>query len=590
MSQFAVSIQQAIAHHQAGRLADAERGYRMVLAQQPGHADAIFRLGVICMQTHRLGEAEQLLRRGLVLQPNSPELLSTLSIVLANTARKPEAIALLRRAIALRPAPQMHNNLANMLIEIDQPEAAVIEYQRAVALQPNYVEALSRLGSLLGQLGRCAEAVEVHRRCVAAASTSSQAHCNLALALSSNGDTDAALAAARRAVELNPSLVDAWLCLGDAHSGKMQSSDAIEAYRKAIAIDSNSAAAHRGLGNALFNVDQLDEALAELREAIRLEPGYGDTHWDYALALLKSGRFVEAWPEFKWRHRKKIPNVPREIGKPRWNGEPLQGRRIFLQGEQAFGDRIHFIRFAKLVADAGGKVVVDTLPELRRLFESSPAIAQVIGETDPVPAVELCCPVMSLPLIFQITESSIPTEPYLFTDPGLSERWRQRLGPSHGKFRVGLVWAGRPKPDPHRSVPLAELAPIFALEHVQFVSLQTGPERAQLHTSPFVDRVIDCGSELKDFADTAALMSQLDLVITIDTAAAHLAGALGRPVWVMLKHHADYRWLLSRSDSPWYPTMTLYRQPRPGDWAGVAGRLKSDLLEESDGRSTANGG
>ena len=645
------SFDLALRHHQSGRLQEAERLYRQILARQPEHAVAMHHLGVIAHQTGRNDIAVGLLRRALALYPDWPEAHSNLGNVLRDNGQLDEAIAACRQAIALRPNyPEAHNNLGfaltakgqfdeaiavcrqaialkpnfadaynnlgNALKDSSQLDEAIAAFRQAIALKPNLAEAHSNLGNALADKGQLDEAIAAFRRAIALRPEYAKAHGNLGIALKNKGQLDEAIAACRLAIALNPNYAEAHNNLGialtdkgqldeaiaayrragalnfnlpEAHSNlgnaltdKGRLDEAIAAYRQAIALKPNYAEAHSNLGNALTDKGQLDEAIAACRQAIALNPNFPEAHNNLAMVLLMQGDFERGWEEYEWRWKcKDFPSHLPNLAQPQWDGCPLEGRTILLHAEQGFGDAIQFVRYLPLVQQRGGKIVIECHTQLQRLFQiMAGRECQIVAEGQPLPIFDLHCPLLSLPRVFQTTLTNLPQiVPYLHADAEDAKRWRHRLDELGPSVKVGLAWAGRPthKDDRNRSMKLARLAPLGQVPGVRFFSLQKGDAAAQAKTPPAGMELVDWTEELKDFADTAALIANLDLVIAVDTAVVHLAGAMGKPVWTLLPFVSDWRWLLERDGSPWYPTMRLFRQSSLGDWDRVIARVAEAL-------------
>ena len=323
---------------------------------------------------------------------------------------------------------------------------------------------------------------------------------------------------------------------------------------------------------------KLDEAVACYHRALELKPDYADAHLNLSLSSLLTGDFRRGWPEYQWRWKTKRWQQ-RDRPQPLWDGQPLQGRTILLHAEQGLGDTIQFIRYAPLVKQAGATVLVECQQPLVRLLAGCRGVDALIGRGDDLPPYDVQAPLLSLPGIFRTSLQTIPVDvPYLFADPGLIAHWRGELGPIAGA-RIGIAWRGNPehRNDRTRSLSLRCFESLAGLPGIRLLSLQKGAGAEQLQEARDHFPVTDLGSRLEDFMDTAAVLANLDLVIACDTAVAHLAGALGAAVWVALPFVPDWRWLLDRSDSPWYPTMRLFRQRTPGDWAGVFQEIKAEL-------------
>jgi hypothetical protein len=349
---------------------------------------------------------------------------------------------------------------------------------------------------------------------------------------------------------------------------------------EAFALDlrRDDVAAQVKLGRALQDLGRLEEAVAWYDRALALEPDYADAHVAKAINLLLRGDYASGWRSYEWRWRMEgFSSLKRNFPQPQWRGEPLNGRRILLHGEQGVGDCLQFLRYVPRVQAAGGVVILEIQPRLKRICALLPGVAELIALGEPVPEVDLHCPLMSLPLACGTDLQSIPGEvPYLSVPREAQEKARSLAWPTD-RLRVGLAWAGSEKhlKDRFRSLPFAMLAPLLALEDVHFFSLQLGTAAKELLAEDA--RITDLAPETVDMADTAAQIAQLDLVISVDTSVAHITGALGKPVWVLLAHCADWRWLTDREDSPWYPTARLFRQRVAGDWGEVIGRVGTEV-------------
>jgi tetratricopeptide (TPR) repeat protein len=339
---------------------------------------------------------------------------------------------------------------------------------------------------------------------------------------------------------------------------------------------------HNNLGIALAGRGKIDEAITAHRRSIALKPQLAKAHHNLGIALLTRGDFQEGWAEYEWRWKcEGVPRLLRNFSQPQWDGGPLEGRIILLHAEQGFGDAIKFIRYVPLVAQRGGRVIIVCFAELERLFQAMPGAWQIVGPGHALPAFDLHAPLLSLPRILETTLSNIPRAvPYLQADADQATKWKHRLSVYPPCVNVGLVWAGRPtqRNDRNRSVQLARFAPLGQVAGIRFFSLQKGTAAAEAKAPPEGIELVDWTEDLKDFADTAALIANLDIVISVDTAVAHLAGAMGKPIWALLSSVPGWHWMLEREDSPWYPSMRLFRQPSLGDWDSVFKRLAEALF------------
>ena len=610
------TFQLALRHHQSGRMAEAEALYRQILAADSRHAGALHFLGIIAHQVGQNDAAESLIRQAIASNPNLPDAFSNLGTVLKELGRLDEAIAACRQAIALSPGyPDAHINLGNGLKNKGQLDEAIAAFREAIALKPDFALAYRNLGNALKDNGQLDEAIATYLQAIALKPNYAEAHYNLSNALRENGRLDEAIAACRQAISLNPKSPDAVVNLGNLLKTKGQLDEAIATFRQAIALQPADIKAHSNLGNALCDKGQLDEAIAVHRQAIALKPDYPEAHYnlgtalnekgqldqavatysqaialkpDYpeahynrAHALLKLGDLAAGFAEYEWRWKcADFAGARRHFTQPQWDGGPLEGRTILLHAEQGFGDAIQFIRYLRLVAQCGGKIIVECHPEVQRLLQTMAADFPVVATGHALPAFDVQCPFLSLPRLFGTNLTNIPKDvPYLHANAADVEVWRKRLADQPASLKVGIAWAGRPTHpnDRNRSLKLGAFAPLAQVAGVRFVSLQKGEAAAEAKSPPEGMDLLDAGPELKDFGDTAALVAALDLVIAVDTSVVHLAGALGKPVWVLLPFAPDWRWLLNRDDSPWYPTMRLFRQQRRMEWEPVVASIREEL-------------
>ena len=401
-------------------------------------------------------------------------------------------------------------------------------------------------------------------------------HANLGEMCLQAGRLDQAISEGGLALALEPQNVHALNNLGIAHYDREEYDRAADYYRRAIALTPDAPEAHSNRANAALALGKVSEALTSYRRAIGLKPDYVDAHNNFAMALLLSGDFENGWRELEWRHRR-AGGDRRRFKAPEWRGEALAGKTLLVAAEEGHGDAIQFLRYLPAVAERGGKLVLTVHRPLVGLARRLAPAAEVIELETPLPRFDLFCSLMSLPGLFGTTLTSVPAAvPYLSIDPGIIERWRARLAGGRG-LKVGLVWSGALKylHNVRRAIPAERLMPLLRLDGVSWFSLQVGEPTAELIQLP--SGVTDLSRDLTDFTETAGALSALDLVISTDTAVPHLAGALGRPVWVMLAFMPDWRWMLDRETSPWYPTMRLFRQPTRGAWDPVVHRVSGEL-------------
>jgi tetratricopeptide (TPR) repeat protein len=563
-------LRQAVTLQQNGALADAEELYREILAARPRHFDALQLLGALSLQAGHIEEGAELLKKALTV----------------NGMQAP-----------------IHSNLAFALNALDQHEAALAAANRALAIKPGFPDALNNRGMALAALGRPLDALASFEKAITAQPDFPEAWNNRSCALRDLGQPVDAIASCDRALALRPDYAEAWSNRGNALSDMNRPAEAQASYERALAASGKLTDAWNNLGLAFVDQNRHDDALTCYERALALAPDAAETHWNRALCLLQMGRFEAGWVEYEWRwERKRIKAGKCAFDAPLWLGQtPLDGKTILLYAEQGLGDTLQFCRYASLVAQQGARVILEVQPELVRLVSRLQGVAQIVEAGEPLPPFDCHCPLLSLPLALGTNMATIPGKtPYLFADAEDSERFRERIdgidstGASAGDTRtlkVGLAWAGGARPhvpelrknDARRSLAFEQLAPLVDVGGVQFFSLQKGPPAEQLDAArerhPASRLVIDWTDELHDFADTAALVDNLDLVISVDTSTAHLAGAMNKPVWVLNRLDTCWRWMLERSDSPWYPSVRLFRQPSLGNWGSVINAVAHALTE-----------
>jgi tetratricopeptide (TPR) repeat protein len=574
-------LERAIASHQRGQLSEAESLYRQVLSRNPNDPEALHYLGVLAGQAGHHEAAIELIRRSLAIRPeqearlNLANSLALYALALRSHQKAAESIPILQESIALDPDnPDTHVQLALALRECKQLEQAIEAMRRAVELNPRSPEAHNNLANFLQEAGDLGGAINALRHAISLRPDYAEALSNLGNAMREQGQIDESLAVLHQVIALRPQVPQIHNNLANVLRAAGQQAQAIEHYRRAVTLETRYAQGWNNLGVALREAGQIDQAIDAHRRAISIEPEMADAHFALAFSLLLSGRFQEGWREYEWRlKRRSHASVLRR----NWEGSGLNNQTILLHAEQGFGDTIQFARYAQLVSHRGGRIILGCQRELARLLQRLPGVASVIAIDDPLPGFHLHCPLMSLPLVFGTDVHSIPANvPYLSADSALASQWEKRI-PSGRKLNVGLCWSGRPThpDDRNRSIPVELLFPLAELPNVRFHSLQPG---AATEISPRI-AILDHTQHLTDFADTAALIANLDLVITVDTAVAHLAGAMAKPAWLLLPFAPDWRWMLGRDDSPWYPTMRLFRQPAPRDWPSVVANVLRQLRE-----------
>jgi len=676
----AASFAAGLAHHQGGRLPQAETLYRETLALQGDHADALHLLGVIASQVGRHDVAVDLIGRAIASDRFNPVYHFNQGLALASLRRFEEAILSYDRALSLRPGnAEVLYSRGNALLALARPQEAIEAYERAIPARPDYAEALCNRGAALMALGRNDEALASYDRALAVAPEFGEALSNRGNALKALGRLDDALASYDRALivrsddaqalfnrgvtlhELerfdlalesydrvlagSPDHIEALLNRGDVlrQLGRLEDAlagydhalatrpdyaealsnrgDVLKALRRfddalasydaalrlrpddpvalsnravtlqaldrldealascdrALAVCAESAKALNNRASVLQELCRFDEALATYDRAAAIAPDYAEVQMNRALLLLLAGDFARGWPAYEWR--RKLPSwVERGFTQDEWSGEQVDGKRLLLHAEQGFGDTIQFARYAALAAGRGADVILEVQPSLALLLGGLFDARVVAAGRDQLPSFDLHCPLLSLPHMFATTLATIPGGvPYIVAPADRIAAWAQRL-PADG-LRVGLAWSGHPDNvrDHERSIPFARLAPLIRVPGTRFVSLQKDVRAADVDDVRRCGDIIDLSAELRDFADTAAVIAQLDLVITVDTAVAHLAGAMGKPLWLLLPRVPDFRWLLDRATSPWYPTARLFRKGAVDTWDAVIADVATEL-------------
>ena len=600
---------------EAGDWASAFACFSRIVEANPRHAGALYGAGVSLARLDRLDESADFLRRCLDVEPRFTDALRALGalcLARSDPARAlpfllrardlnrreagihhqlglayqglhllDEAAASYQAALRLRPTDSNLLNLLGNLRRLQgRPQEAARAYERAVRADPSHAEAWYNLGTTRQIQENPGKAAEAYRRALALRPANPAAENNLGLVLKAEGHITDSIAAFRRALALKPDHAVAMVNLGAVLQHENRLSEAVSILSQALVLNPGDARAYGNLGNAYLAQNRPREAVAAYEKALSIDPSFSGNVYNIALARLLMGDLARGWVGYESRldtaeHAKKYP-----CRMPRWKaGDSISGRRLLVYAEQGLGDTLQFIRFVPLLEPLGAAVTVQVPSSLKPLLLGAAGRAAVIGTRDPLPEHDLQCSLLSLPRHLGTTAESIPRQvPYLAPPPGKFEQWKQVFSKAAGP-KVGLVWAGNPKHqfDHNRSLPLRELAPITEGAPAHFFSLQKQVRPTDLEVLRATPRITDLSPYLSTFNDTAAVVSALDLVITVDTSVAHLAGALGKNTWVLLSHAPDWRWLMDRSDSPWYPTVRLFRQAELGQWAPVMRTLKEAL-------------
>jgi len=583
------AIEEALQHHLAGRFCDAESIYRHVLTVDPEYFDALHLLGVLVHQTGRNDEALDLIKRAVRKDTTQPSVFNNLGEVYRALGRFEDAERCYRQALALKPDyAEAHNNLGNTLLDLGRFLEAEQAYRKALVFKPDYTEAYGNLCKALLDLGRPEEAEQAGRQALTLKPDSAEAHNNLGNALLDLGRPEKAEQCYRQALDIKPGYVEAYNNLGNALLDRGLPEKGIEAYRHALVLKPDYAEAYFNLGKALQDFGELKAAEHAYRQALVCKNDYAKAQWNISLLKLLQGDYEEGFKLYEKRFiggdRKVFEKMNTYLQQlsayRRWDGETLEDLSLLVIAEQGLGDCLMMMRYLPLLGQQRPKrLVVYCAEPLKRIIQCLPGVDDVITMSEPLPfgRFDLYCPMMSLPYVFKTRIESVPGPvPYLTVPEGMKQQWRKRLADVSG-VKVGLAWAGKESylENDMRSILLRQFSPLLGINGMQLVSLQKGKEEGKWKESGW--SLLDWMDECGDLLDTAALIDQLDLVVSVDTSIAHLAGALGKPVWLLNRFGSEWRWLLDRDDSPWYPGMRIFRQEKRGDWDSVIRRLAIEL-------------
>jgi tetratricopeptide (TPR) repeat protein len=548
------ALQLAFQYHQQGNLQQAELIYKNILKSSPHNYHVLNCLGNVLQEQHRYDDAIEFYQKAIMLNPNDFRTYYNLADAFFEKGELEKAIFNYKEALKINPDfPWAYNNLGLTLKDIGQLDEAIIHFQKAIELSPNFVLAINNLGN----------------------------------ALENKEQFDEAISCYQKALQLNPNLPDVYNNIGAILQEKEQFDEAVIHLEKALNLDPAFYKAYLNLSGISLKKQNIHEAVSFLKKALKVNPNDADGHFYLGCAFLLSGNFKQGWEEYEWRWKSKDFNKrscfhkPSNFSKPILNGLDIEGHTVLIYAEQGLGDEIQFIRYAPLVSQLGAKVIIECHKELSTLLQSTEGVEEFIVQGKSLPYFDMQCPLLTLPLVFNTSLDNIPLKvPYVSVNSMLIQKWKNKIQHDNSNFKVGLVWYGNPKHknDRNRSIPFAYFAPFAKFSDIAFYSLQKGNSAKQSMNPHIGMRFIDLTEEMHDFSETAALIENLDLVITVDTAVAHLTGALGKPVWVLLPFAPDWRWLLNREDSPWYPTMRLFRQPAPGDWNSVIAKVRDELV------------
>lgn len=466
-------------------------------------------------------------------------------------------------------------------------------YRQVLAIDPTNADALHLIGVLALHINRPDLGLDYLRQAIAINASVAAYHSNLGLTLQALGDSEGAISAFDAALALHPNAAEVHNNKGAALEDLGRRDEALKAYARSCALRDDAAEPYNNMGTLFAERGDIDKAMGCFRRAMELDPKFGEPFMNLGMCLMLKGKFEEGVRHYEQRwHTRKLPLRPRGFAQPQWIGQNIAGKTLLIHAEQGMGDTFQFIRYVPLLARRGVRVVAEMQVEVIDVIRRMSSVAEVVVTGEPLPKFDWHCPTMSLPLAFGTNLGNIPANiPYLDADPELVDLWGERLGPADDMFTVGLVWAGRPthKNDHNRSMTLDKLGPLAEIPNLRFVSMQKGAPAQQAETPPPGMLLFEATDLIHSFADTAALLSHVDLLITVDTSVAHLAGAMGKPVWVFIPDPPEWRWLENRTDTPWYPSMRLFRRKGTEPWSNVVERMVVALRDRIQALSRKRG-
>ncbi len=585
-----------IFHKDLGQLPEAIECFRITLRVNPNHREARNHLGIALFGQGKHADAAECFRHLLRLFPNEADAHNNLGKVLKDQGEPGQAAACFRRALAInRNNADTHTNLGSALKDLGQLNEAIACYRTALHINPNHADAYYNMGNALAKQGNHAEACESFRQALRINPKNVNAQNNLGISLRELGRKTEAEAVYRQAVLTNPNHANAHYNLGNALIEKGELAAAAACFQQSLRIEPKQPIVLNNLGNALVEQGQITAGEECFQKAYDLDATQKVALWNRSIARLLQGDFAGGWPDYEYRWAQP-GKMERPFQEPRWDGSPLEGKTILIHAEQGLGDTIQFMRYVRLVKECGGRVLVESQPPLVQLLKGAAGVDEVLIQGEPLPKFDVQIPLMSLGGLFKTTLDTIPcTIPYIHADATLQNQWRSEFAQMFSEpqatapLNVGIVWQGNPTQadDRYRSVRLSQFAPLAAVPGMRLISLQVVNGREQLADAPFP--IFDLGSKLdaSSLHDLAAVLPNLDLVVTVCTSVAHLGGAMGVPVWVALKRVPFWAWQLDGENTPWYPSLRLFRQRQFGDWQGVFERIAVALRSY---RGSANRG
>ena len=578
------TLEIAAREHKSGNLQHAKQLYEKVLEKFPGHYFSFFSLGVIEHQRGNSDTAIKLIENAIEINPEIPQYYNTLGIIYETINKYDEAICAYQKAILKEPDyAEAYLNIAIALKSQKKYIEAIENCRNSISITPCYAEAYNTLAFLLEKQKKYDEAIENYKKAIKIKPDYVEAYNHLGDIYNELGDYQEAAKSFYTAMQYDPSYAELYNNLGIAQKELEQFDDAISNFKQAIKLEKNFAEAYYNLANSLRDEGDCNEAVKNYKKAIDINPDYAHAHWNLSLAQLLDGNYLEGWKGYKWRRNAdlKVLTDYHKTGKPRWDGSSFKSKILFMHYEQGLGDNIQFVRYLPMVKSRGGKVIFETLKPLIGLLNNFPGVDEIIEyNPDEKSSIQFdyYASLLDMPYIFETTVETIPSDvPYIYADPVKSRYWSERI--SKDKFNVGIVWAGSPEHgnDRYRSCKLQSFSSLSMIEGVCLYGLQKGKAAEQMAELTGQIPVINISDDFEDFTDTAAAIDNLDLVISVDTSVLHLAGAMGKKVWALLPFSPEWRWMLNREDSPWYPTMKLFRQKKRNDWYGLFKQVCEEL-------------
>jgi len=610
-------LNSAIKLHHAGQFQEAISIYKKLLPRQRRNPKFLYLLGTASLQLGHVKYGLDILRRSIAIDPQNAYAHNNMGLALQTLQRLNEALPSYDKALAIQPGfLEALNNRGNAFQTLNRLNEALSDYDGALAINPNYPEAFNNRGNTLRGLGRFEEALASYDRALALRESYFEVNYNRGVLLHDLGKLDAALLSYNEVLEMNPSHAEAYNNRGNVLQDLNRLDEALSSYDRALEIRPRNAETHNNRGNTLRKLEQLDGALESYDKAIAINPFYAVAHsnrgavlhelgrlrealtsyshalaitpdfkeamFHKSLALLSAGEYLDGWSLYEERFRQSdFQSAYHESAKPKWLGEDIAGKTLLVYSEGGLGDVVQFCRYLPQIQALGAKLIVGVPKRVVELISTLDCRMSLFAHGEALPEFDAYCSMMSLPYLFKTTLETVPAiSPYLFSPPDKVREWREKLG-TQKRLRVGLAWSGSPtnKNDLNRTMQLQTLLPMLDVSAIEWHSLQKEYRRSDQGILNRHPEIMQHQDAFHQFSDTAALMECLDLVISVDTSVAHVAAAMGKPVWILLSTHPDFRWMFDRTDSPWYPTVKLYRQRTRGDWDGVIASVKRDVAK-----------